>query len=234
VFSVSNDILRSFREVEVPKLLVDHGLAPAFVSAQPDSSRKAKAARVGYAGNLGRRPLNRDIIRLMVSENPDTEFHFWGPAEALASEAEDFKREVKDFVGFLERSSNAILHGKVSSEELAADFQNIDCFVLSYTADPVECDNSNSHKILEYLSTGKVVVSSHVSRYEGRDDLLMMSRQGDDPALPALLRDTLANLDKLNSPSAQQARREFALDNTYEKQVDRIAAFVGPLIAESA
>ena len=130
--------------------------------------------------------------------------------------------DTRDFIGFLGRSPNVVLHGQVSSERLADEIQDMDCFILSYARDVTESDRSNSHKILEYLSTGKVVVSSRISSYAERENLMLMAPGDDDSVLPALLKDALQRLDELNAPEHQMARRRFALDNTYEKQIDRI------------
>jgi len=158
----------------------------------------------------------------MVEENPEVEFHFWGPTEAPPSLASSFSGEIAGFIEFLQRSSNVRLHGEISAQELAQELQDMDCLVLSYSLDPRESDRSNSHKILEYMSTGKVIVSSRISTYVPHSELLRMPDDGDDSRLPALLRDTLERLDELNALELQDKRRLFALDNTYERQLDRI------------
>src|SRR5687767_9512958 len=122
-----------------------------------------------------------------------------------------------------------MLRGPVASDVLAAEIQDIDCFVLSYSLHSTESDRSNSHKILEYLSTGKVIVSSRISSYGNREDLLRMPAGDDDAELPDLLRDTVSRLDEFNAPPARRVRRAFALDNTYSKQIQRIRAILQDL-----
>jgi len=220
VFSVSEKILANFSHVNVPRWFINHGLSRPFEEIArspvvfPDNARP----RVGYAGNLMRRPVNRSVLRAMVESNAGVEFHFWGTAETT-DEAES---NSISFVEFLRRAQNVIVHGAVSPAELATQLQEMDCMVLAYAEDPRESDRSNAHKILEYLSTGKVVVSSRISTYESEPDLLRMPDTDDDAALPALLRDTLARLPEFNSERYQSRRRAYALDNTYAKQLDRI------------
>ena len=226
IFSVSELILSSFADIDVPRFFINHGLSDAFARAasqSPDNSvRKSGPPRIGYAGNLTRPPLNRAVLRRMVTEAADAEFHFWGPYQISEGDEIESAAESREFVRFLQHAPNVILHGPVASDVLAAGMRDIDCFVLSYSLHSTESDRSNSHKILEYLSTGKVVVSSRISSYAGREDLLRMPAGDDDSELPGLLRDTLSRLDEFNAPPLRRVRQAFALDNTYPKQVDRI------------
>jgi glycosyltransferase involved in cell wall biosynthesis len=228
IFSVSEDILANFRDIEVPAWFINHGLSRSFAEVARSSlgltTRTGDVIRVGYSGNLTRPPLNRAVLEQMITENPSVEFHFWGPTEVPQSYPPDIGNEIRRFTSFLDCAPNVQLHGSVSPEELANQLQQMDCLVLSYSIDHRESDRSNSHKILEYLSTGKVIVSSRLSTYVPRAGLLRMPDDGDDSQLPALMRDTLARLEEFNAVNRQDERRMFALDNTYERQLDRIEA----------
>jgi glycosyltransferase involved in cell wall biosynthesis len=229
ILSVSKEILESFASLPVPRFVIDHGLAPPFArhAANPPSGvRRAGPLRVGYAGNLARPPLNRPVVTRMVAGNPDAEFHFWGPSKVLDYVPDEFRREVQTFMDFLAAAPNVTLHGSVSSERLAEEFQQMDCFIMSYRRHPTESDLSNSHKILEYFSTGKVVVSTPIARYAHLGDLVVSGTTDDDSDLPDILLQTLARLDEVNSESRMTARRELALENTYARQVDRIRDIV--------
>lgn len=225
VFSVSEKILDNFRHLNVPRWFINHGLSRAFEAIARDATAlqtSGPRARVGYAGNLMRKPVNRDVLRNMVESNPEVEFHFWGTTTANEADADAIR-----FVAFLGDADNVILHGTVPPTELATQLREMDCMVLAYSEDARESDRSNSHKILEYLSTGKVVVSSRISTYENQPELLRMPDTDDDNTLPALLQDTLGRLDEFNSERLQSLRRSFALDNTYAKQLDRIESRLG-------
>ncbi len=225
---IAGQLAASGREVHV----VNHGLAAPFeqlgretLSGLNSSSMAERGGlcrsrhRVGYAGNLGRRPVNRAVLRQIVAENPQVDFHFWGPAEANSGAA-------SEFIAYLIKQSNVTLHGAVSQHQLAEGFRTMDAFLLSYAADPTESDRSNSHKILEYLSTGKVVVSSRIQAYEDQAGLLMMSASETDADLPEIFAETIARLDEKNSVELQKARIEVALENSYDRQIDRIFALL--------
>ena len=230
VFSVSEKILSAFESVPVRRFVIDHGLSRPFEQVARRGATQLKRRpgppRVGYAGNLARPPLDRDILKKMIVQNGDAEFHFWGPHAPMADASPQFRRTIEQFIDFLDGAPNVSLHGRVPPDQLAESLQDMDCFVLTYARHLTESDRSNSHKILEYLSTGKVVVSSRIERYLNRPELIRMSPGDDDSVLPDLLSDTLARLSELNAPELEQARRTFALDNTYEKQVDRIKEII--------
>jgi glycosyltransferase involved in cell wall biosynthesis len=228
--SVSAKIADQLKPTDRPVHVVNHGLAMPFEKLA--HSRLAECAdgaghllppdrriQVGYAGNLGRRPVNRSVLRQIVEQNPHVDFRFWGPTDAETD-------EVAQFISFLRSQPNVTLYGTVGQTELAAAYNQVDLFLLSYAADPRESDRSNSHKILEYLSTGRVVVSSRILAYENTRDLLVMSDSDTDADLPQKFAETLARLPELNSVRIAQERIAMALDNTYDRQIDRVFALL--------
>lgn len=227
VFSVSEDILARFRDLKVPTWFINHGVSEAFAetarSSMGQSWTQGAITRIGYSGNLRRTPLDRDVILRMVIENPSLEFHFWGPWQSVSHE-EESAREINAFIAGLQRQPNARVHGPVPAEELARHLQLMDCLILAYRSHQREYDSSNSHKLLEYLATGRVIVSSRLTTYIEHAELVRMPEDGDDSSLPALLRDTIAHLENFNAVELQNRRRRLALDNTYQKQLDRIRA----------
>ena len=56
---------------------------------------------------------------------------------------------------------------------------------------------------MEYLSTGKVIVSNNITTYNKYPDLVRMVRERDNnTSLPALFKETVSQLDKYNSDNA--------------------------------
>jgi hypothetical protein len=79
--------------------------------------------------------------------------------------------------------------------------------------------------VLEYLSTGKVVVSNHLSFYQDKE-LLEMAPFGKNHELPKLVQHVAENLHYYNSLENQQARKQWALDHTYERHIQRIEEYI--------
>jgi glycosyltransferase involved in cell wall biosynthesis len=123
---------------------------------------------------------------------------------------------------FLKNVSNVLFHGLINPAKLVQAYQEMDLFVLCYKPDNENYHGENSHKILEYLSTGKVTVSSYISLYK-ETDLLEMEMDG--VLIATIFRNVITNLAEFNSIDKMQKRRKFALENSYEMQLNRIENF---------
>jgi hypothetical protein len=228
VFSVSTNIIDKFGRHGVPVSFINHGLADAF--AKKAVSRLERASfpvrvggklRFGYSGNLFIRFLDIPVLQQLVERNPGVEFHFFGDTAFNAGNQQHAK-----WNNFLHSMPNIKLHGFVTPEALADAYEDLDGFVLCYKPDYKDYHGENSHKVFEYLSGGKVVVSTHLTLY-ANSPLLNCSPKDRNDLLLEVFADTIANLDRYNSAVLQQQRIELALDNTYAKQLGRIAETAG-------
>jgi len=219
VLTVSKEIARKFRGSACH--FINHGLSEEFetkaISEFRDHTpwRPFQKTRVGYAGNILLKFINFQLFENLIRSNPESEFHFFGSHDSSSISERQF-----EWLTFLKQSENVILHGWVNSTQLVDLYQEIDLFVLCYQPDYQSYHGENSHKILEYLSTGKVVVSSFISLYDKTGLLEMDNAQGDQ--LGHLFKKVVDNLKDYNSIENMQTRRAFALDNTYKRQLSRI------------
>lgn len=224
VFSVSPLILEEYKFPDVPRYLINHGLSEKFeplASEEPlPVARYNEKIKACYIGNLLSPSLNRDIIKQIVSNNPGVDFHFIGPFTHKGNNIYPiFNAADKSFIDFLTGHSNVILTGILSSEEIAKEITKFDLFFMCYQNSPsYRCDNS--HKIVEYLSTGKVIISTPVLFYQNTGLLLMSNTEAD---YNKLFSEVISNLPFYNSIELMRKRKAFAKDNTYQKQILRIA-----------
>jgi hypothetical protein len=216
------------------KHFVHHGLGPDFVNAaqslgapwQPHSG----PLRVGYVGNLFIDQLDRRVFRSIVGENRDVEFHVWGPAAPSESNVSAQSSKERDaFIRFLREAPNVRLRGVAPPSALARELHSMDAFLLCYDPRRDPAAGANSHKLLEYLSTGRLVVANHVSTYRRHDALLRMAPAGDNATLAAIFEHAMRNIADLNRADLHATRTRFALDQSYERQVDRIEALLAGL-----
>ncbi|MEI8342823.1 MAG: hypothetical protein WCH43_14960, partial [Verrucomicrobiota bacterium] len=168
----------------------------------------------------------RSMMLALMTAHPEVEFHFWGQSEA----GRDADARTREFLNSLKSQPNCRLRGIQPTDVLAAQFAEMDIFLLAYQPDPLEpdFDFSNSHKILEYLATGRVTLSSPLSEYENLSPELMVFAE--DNSLESFIRrfdDILSRLADLNRPELARLRRDLALENRYSIHWAMIERSVG-------
>jgi glycosyltransferase involved in cell wall biosynthesis len=234
VISISDLILAQYSREDVPKLRLNHGLGGPFlnIAREKAADRRNERIRVGYVGNLTLDSIDREILLRIIRENKDVLFNLVGPVSGknnnLGLGSGD--HDISSLLDELNKMENVTLHGVRPQSEIPGILAGCDILLACYKRTRMfNCDNS--HKIIEYLSSGKVVVSTHLSSYEG-NDLVEMSPAGRNDQLPALFGMVVKDLDKYNSPEIQQRRKAFALENTYEGHLSRIESFIGTIAAK--
>jgi len=221
IVSVTPEILDRYKEIETRRLLIGHGVSSAFLNVKP-IPRNGGPIRIGYAGSLIRNDLDTKAILRIVSDHPDKIFEFWGendPQNSNIHAAQDVDPNTITFIDKLKHTSNVILHGAVDAGKLAEGFMTMDAFLVSYNIKNLQ----NSHKILEYLTTGKVVISNFLSSYASHQDIVAMLKEGADSSeLPELFSLVMKEIDDYNSIALQEKRRAFANKFSYHNNVERI------------
>lgn len=235
--SVSNEILRNLQRHDTPTLRVEHGLAPEFVDVaerrlEHNGYRKNDPLRVGYVGNLLMPYIDREVLLRLIVGHSRIEFLFWGPRTSAESNVgSDDSAETKAFVRALEAMPNVVLHGPLPTSALAGRIGDVDLLLMCYSVSRDPNHGCNSHKILEYLSTGRVIVSNHVSDYADKPELIEMLEPASESDITELFDGVVARITELNDSTHGRARIAFALENSYSKQIDRIASFASDAVA---
>jgi glycosyltransferase involved in cell wall biosynthesis len=226
--AVSDTIYDRIKSGGRPVCRVNHGLQRAFHEdlinrlQEPAAVSSHPPKVIGYLGNLRMEALNRPAMLRIVDGSPDLTFIFWGsykPAELnLGGLQSD---EANQFIDQLIARPNVQLRGAFHGQELRNQMEEADAFWLCLKLDLTEvCDGSNSHKIMEYLSTGKPVITQPVSSYRDTDLLYMMPDAREDFA--AFFQTVISGLKSGEDPSLARKRMEYALGNSYEAQLVRI------------
>ncbi len=226
LFTVSDVIRQKFIAAGIQCLFINHGLSENFITPAKErlqnciEKKVENNKNVGYSGNLFIRFLNREIFRRIISENTSVVFHLFGSTNYNKGDAQETA-----WFHFLQSQPNVTLHGFMKPDQLALALQSMDALLLCYKADNKDYFGENTHKMLEYLSTGKAIISSHITLYAG-SDLIEMTDIGNDEALPELFKQTIKTLELFNTPDLSRKRIIFALDNSYGKQVSRIGKII--------
>jgi glycosyltransferase involved in cell wall biosynthesis len=227
LISISPVILRAFPKVKHKKLM-HHGLSHFFSKIHHEFNTVLKPKKIVYVGNLLVGPvLDKEVLKKVIIDNEDLAFHFYGAYDSDKNNlGSNLTRETIDFVKFLKERKNCVLYGIVSPQELAEAYKETDAFLViyNYKYDKNEC--SNSHKIMEYLSTGKPLISTRISMYD-YEALFPMLNTFDNSSFPQFFKEQLGDWDSLNSKIIFEKRRSFALQNTYERKIDHIVELTG-------
>lgn len=219
LFGVSDYVLQNFPH-HPRKYKISHGLADHFIGehAPVASIVQDKARiRVGYIGNLNMQFLRTDLILKILEDNPMVDFYFIGPHQSNNLSP----IENKTFITRLQALPNAHLLGAKPSRELPNYLASFDAFLLAYH--PII---ASPHKFLEYLSATRVLVATYADEYKDKTHLLRMAAANEAESLPELFADTIANLAYYNNAQLRAERLQYALDNTYNKQIHRISTII--------
>ncbi len=230
IFSVTNEILSNFDHLKIKKVHVHHGLSNYFVKEGLKQQVYSNTnTRIGYIGNLLRPEIDTDTFESIITNHPNLIFEFWGTYNTKQSNiGGNFSNN--RFIEFLKIQPNVILHGPKPPPELAKCLHQMDAFLICYDVQKDQSKGTNYHKIMEYLSTGKVIISNNVTTFSKHPELIRMVLERDNnDQLPKLFKETIDNLKEYNSPKAMQTRRDFALENTYKLQISRIEKILSQL-----
>lgn len=225
IISVTDRILNNFNTTALPKLCVNHGVSAIFINELTEE-KNDKVLKAGYSGSLLRSDIDTSFFLTVIRQNPAIQFNFWGEYDSLNSNihlAADVSTEVKNFIQQLQQQPNVILHGAVQPVQLAEGLKQMDILLIAYNIKNAQ----NSHKLLEYMATGKVIVSSYLSSYADRPELVEMVKSPDsNNGLIELFNKVVNNIAAYNFSEKQQYRIAYARQFTYKNQLKKIEDFL--------
>ena len=225
IFSVTREILDKYEQFAVPRHFINHGIADTFLRVSQRSGVSAgNPIRVGLSGNFLREDIDRQVLLEIVKANPELIFECWGSYTIRESNLAGSENEsTVAFLRELGSTKNVVLHGSVTADVLSSELHRMDAFLICYDIQRDQSGGTNYHKVMEYLSTGKVIISNNITTYKRYPELVQMVEERDNNRnLPALFKKVITELDQFNAPPLQERRIAFAADNTYSRQIERI------------
>jgi glycosyltransferase involved in cell wall biosynthesis len=229
-FGVTDSLVKFLQPSGRPVYFINHGLSKRFIEkniAALATGREGANGRqiiVGYVGNLLMGAIDRPTMIRVVRDHPEIRFIFWGQYK-VGQDKLDAHRvpEAIQFVEALEQAPNVVLKGPVAPEVLSKEIEVADCFWLCYKKETTGIwEGSNSHKLLEYLITGKPVITHKVETYEHYEDILYMVKDMHNDNYPQLFDRIVSDLARYSSEPLRKGRIEMALANAYENQIKYI------------
>ncbi len=164
---------------------------------------------VAYVGNLDISYLDVPLFSQVIDEHPHIRFHLVGPF----TEGGALRQACKN-------ARNVIWWGQVESSRISAILNRCDLLLVIYLAEQYRAQLASPHKLMEYLASGKTVVSTYTDEYKDKHQLLVMVEDSKD--LNDAFEKVVNDLTFYNSPELQAIRMEFANNHSYEKQLNRI------------
>ena len=165
-----------------------------------------------YIGNLDMAYLDVEALRRLVSLHSDVSFHFVGGYT-----------EQTPLWQACQRAHNVHWWGKVPFTQVPCIVEHSDVLLVAYQKQH-QRDQASPHKFMEYLLSGKVVVSSYTDEYKDKRHLVEMADPDGD--LEAVFARVVVDLDYYNSAEKQAERKAFALEHRYENQLARIEKII--------
>lgn len=220
IFSTAHKFLERL-PADKPKHFINHGLAEHFLQPplEIDFTAAPSSVNVGYVGNLHYEHLDCQTLMRIVGDNTGCHFYFIGPFGPNNLSRSERNAQL---VQWLRKQPNVTLLGPKPSKELPSYLAQMDMFLMCYTGNTMVAQTANPHKLLEYLSTGRVAVTHYIDEYRGHRDLVEMVDSNTD--LPRRFSEVVRNLNAFNSDVARRSRVDFASQNTYAKHIDEIEA----------
>ena len=215
-FGVADVIVQRLRSQNKNTYKVQHGYFPHLSESDCSIQTRAGAIKVMYVGNIAIPFIDWQVIRELVEDNTDVDFIFVGPDGGSNLGKGSYSSIDKEKVKV---ASNTYFIGAVPSCEIPSMLIQADILLVVYKEE-YHLQASNSHKVLEYLASGKTVLASYIDEYNDKRDILEIVDKNEE--LRPKLKEILNNLSYYNCITKSMKRRAYALDNTYEKQIERI------------
>ncbi len=171
---------------------------------------------VGYVGNLEIPYIDWPLLLRTVERHPAAGFFFFGPYGTQTTAAA--------YIQQMKKVGNAFFFGAQPAEALHECLDSMDVLMIAYLAHKYREQLAHPHKVLEYLSTGKMILATWTADYADKSDLIYMVE--DSQQFPERLKTLLDNKHAHNTPEQQIHRKAYADNHSYDKQLRRIAAFL--------
>jgi len=192
---VSQNIVDRQKQYNKNSFLIPHGLSPNLTQSNKVILPGKNTIKAVYAGNLDSIYLDCISLFKLTDQFTNVDFVFLGSGgKAWPQKLNTF------FLGLIDRRN------------LPDYLHQADVLLLLYDVDKFPNQLTNAHKVLEYLESGKVIVSCFVPDYADKPNLIEMALT--KQMIPTLFTKIISNLDLYNSMDNASKRKNFALQNT--------------------
>ncbi len=166
---------------------------------------------VVFTGQLANNYNDWEGFLSIASGHPEIRFSFIGPYDPKFPEpAFQALRELP----------NVEFTGLMTKDQLIPRARAADLLLFGFRSAKRAKERANPHKVLEYLSTGNVIVGSYTMEYGTGQDLMCLAAEGGD--LKETFDKALANYAELNAAPERAKRIAYATQRTMDRLIERI------------
>lgn len=213
-FATSDSITDKMKQYDHQVFKINHGFVVSNNMAVPTNFAKSNCI---YIGNLTIPYLDWETVFSIVEENDEVKFEFIGSRSGNLSEDQlSFMRQV-------EAQPNACFFDKVSPDKVSERIRKADFCLMVYDFAKYPEQLQNPHKLMQYLGSGKPVFSSFTHEFQNTDVLYMFT---DKTTASSEFKKFIADEKGLFTEAEAVKRINFAMDNTYAKQIERIEQII--------
>jgi Glycosyl transferases group 1 len=202
-------------------LTVPHGLADR-TSSDHKPPALVDGIRSAYLGNMAIPYLDRSSLLRAVRAHPEMTLYLLGPYGGNLGD-----RPMDPIWEAILKEPNVIWTGAIPSEHVHAWLSAMDLLIIAYDSARYLNETAHPHKVMEYLASGRPVLATYMRDMAHLDHLIEMLPPGVpiDHALGKVLND----LEQLGTLELFNARRTYALANTYAKHTTTILEHIDHL-----
>lgn len=222
IFASSELIVKKLSHLDTSAYKINHGLSEAF--AQEGNSQNIdnkllgnQRVKVALVGNITQLHLSQETLWRVVEDNPTVDFYFIGPKRGL----ETMNTTKKSYFDKIQAAKNTYYIPSQPYDKIKDYLAAMDILLICYDRESSEEAPPNPHKLLEYLSSGKTIVSNYFEDYKNETDLINMASSLAE--YPNVFKDVIQNLSTYNGSEMSKQRRDFAEQHTYQNQLNHIS-----------
>ena len=214
-FCTTDFIKRDLEPFNAKVHKIHHGVTlqikKAELSEEQQRNFENSQINVVLVGNLDISFLDSELLIRLIKKHPQVTFQLVGGYSASGK-----------LFGACRGLDNVRWWGRVESVVIPSILERCDIQLVIYKAEN-QYDKeqlASPHKLMEYLSSGKVTVATYTDEYKDKRYLLEMVDESKEYV--EKFGDVVNDLDFYNSEEKQQDRIAFAKNNSYEKQLEKI------------
>jgi len=193
---------------------INHGFNEVKINPQNLSLPGSNRIKAIYAGNLDMPYLDWELLFRVVEKHKAIDFIFIGPNGEMDNSFNNYKSKSL-------QQSNVFSIGKINSNQLGNYYTRADMLLISYQGQ-YHNDQANPHKMMEYLGAGKVIIATYTNEFKDLMDENLIAMSINNQNYLDKFSEVTSNLSFWNNESLVQMRKSYALNNTYNKQIERI------------